>query len=80
MVGLGLLGFTDAEIKDASGVGLGGAIFGGYDFWIGPQWSAGLFAVASGSTSAQLMDRQGDKSGYTLAGWSAGLGYSFTLH
>jgi hypothetical protein len=80
LAGLGFATITDAEIKDASGAGFGGAVFGGYDFWIGPQWSAGLFVVVGGSPSTELMDRSGDKSGYTLGGWSAALGYSFTLH
>jgi hypothetical protein len=80
LAGLGFATITDAEIKDASGLGFGGAVFGGYDFWIGPQWSAGLFVAVGGSTSAELMDRKGDKSGYTLAGWSGTFGYSFTLH
>lgn len=80
VAGIGFAMIADAEIKDASGLGVGGAVFGGHDFWIGPQWSAGLFVAVGGSTSTELMDRKGDKSGYTLAGWSGTLGYSFMLH
>jgi hypothetical protein len=61
-------------------LGFGGALFGGYDFWIGPQWSLGLFAFGSGAPSVELVQRSGDKVGYTLGGWSVGLGSSFTLH
>jgi hypothetical protein len=76
----GLRDLSDPLRKDSGGLGFGGALLGGYDFWIGPQWSAGLFAVGSATTPIQLADQGGDKTGYSLAGWSLGLQYAFTYH
>jgi hypothetical protein len=88
MAGLGVIQIVDAGVrdsgeaivKDSGGTGFGGALLGGYDFWIGPQWSTGLYVIGSGVTSATLADRRGDKVGYSLAGWSLGLQYAFTHH
>lgn len=80
LAGLGTVQITDADVPTSSGASFGGALFGGYDFWIGPQWSLGIFGAGSGTTSAELRQRDGDKVGYTLSGWSASLGTSFTLH
>jgi hypothetical protein len=88
LAGIGLIGISDAAVKDsgapvvedAGAFSFGGGLLGGYDFWIGPQWSGGLYVLASGVTSSELADRQGDKAGYTLGAWSLALQYSFLHH
>ena len=80
LVGLGVVGISDADIADSSGVGLGAALFGGYDFWIGPQWSLGVGAIASTIGTTTLVDAHGDKSGYDFSIWSVALASTFTLH
>lgn len=80
MAGLGVVGIAEADIADASGLGFGGVLLGGYEWWIGQQWSLGLFAIVSATTPASLRTRSGDDVGYKFSSFSAGLGYGFTLH
>ena len=55
-------------------------VFGGYDWWIGPQWTLGLAAVLSATPSSSLVVDDGDKSGYRFQTLSAGIAGSLTLH
>ena len=80
LAGLGFVGIAEAAVAESSGTGFGGALLGGYDWWIGPQWSLGLFAVATATTTGKLRERDGDETGYEFASWSLGLNYAFTLH
>jgi hypothetical protein len=88
LAGLGLVGISDAATRDSGtavvadggGFSFGGGLLGGYDFWIGPQWSAGLYVIATGAGSTAMLDRQGDKTGYSFGAWSLGVQYAFTLH
>jgi hypothetical protein len=80
MIGLTGLSVVDADIPDARGNAVSGTIFGGYDWWIGPQWSLGLMAVLSGTSSATMEDDDGNDLGYKFNALSAGLSYALTLH
>lgn len=79
---LGFAGITlaDASLADSVGVAFAAKVFGGYDWWIGPQWSVGVSALLATTPSAPLVDRDGDKNGYRFYTLSAGLAWSITLH
>jgi hypothetical protein len=79
-IALGAITLSDSAVRDSAGASFSGKLFGGYDFWIGPEWSLGIMAVFSGATSATLKDSDGDDVGYKLHALSAGIQYSFTLH
>ena len=79
-LGLGALALTEASVPDAVGAAFSARVFGGYDFWIGPQWSLGLAATLTANTSSTLRDREGDKIGYRFYLLSAGVAWSLTLH
>jgi hypothetical protein len=79
---LGFAGITlaDAAVADSVGAAFAAKLFGGYDWWIGPQWSLGVSAVLATTPSTPLVDRDGDKNGYRFYTLSAGLAWSITLH
>lgn len=79
---LGFAGITlsDAALSDSVGASFSAKLFGGYDWWIGPQWSLGVAAILGATPSASLVDRDGDKNGYRFYTLSAGLAWSLTLH
>jgi hypothetical protein len=79
----------------ATGVGYGGltlgtdpwrgraafaTITGGYDFWIGPEWSLGVGIFATASTSAVMKNSSGDDTGYGLRMLSAGVSNEILFH
>jgi hypothetical protein len=76
----GLINLTDSGLHDAAAGSFAGTLFGGYDFWIGPEWSLGLLLTFSGATTGTLKDTDGNEIGYRLNRLSAGLSYVFTLH
>jgi hypothetical protein len=47
---------------------------------LGPQWSLGLQAVFSATSSATMKNSDNDDTGYKFSALSAGLEYTFTLH
>jgi hypothetical protein len=65
---------------------LTGSIFGGYEWWIGPQWSAGLMLKATGGTRTDLRyidqggSEPGPQSGYVLGAGSIALEGTIVLH
>lgn len=81
-VALGFAGImlTDSALEDAVGAAFSAKLLGGYDWWIGPQWSLGLSGVFAATPSTSLMFDDGDKSGYRFYTLSAGLAGSLTLH
>jgi hypothetical protein len=72
----------DSHLPEAGGVAFAGAVFGGYDWWIGPEWSLGLQAVLGASTRTDLRTSDADDIdiGYRLGAVFAGLEYGITLH
>jgi hypothetical protein len=79
-IGLAGITLTDSSIKDAVGAAFSAKLFGGYDWWIGPQWSLGVAALFAATPSTTLRDRDGDRNGYRFYTLSAGLAWSLTLH
>ncbi len=56
------------------GAGVGGALFGGYDWAISHEWSMGFALFGSGSTTAHIAEsEQGTDTGYRLHSLSVGL-------
>jgi hypothetical protein len=80
LAALGGITISDSDIRDSRGLGFGGSLFGGYDFWIGAEWSIGLQAVFSATSSATMKNNDNEDTGYKLNALSAGLEYTFTLH
>jgi len=79
-IGFAGITLTDASIADAAGAAFSAKLFGGYDWWIGSQWSLGLAALFAATPSTTLRDRDGDRNGYRFYTLSAGLAWSLTLH
>jgi hypothetical protein len=81
MASLSNLSIWNSWIPDSSGGAVAGTLLGGYDWWIGPQWSLGLMGVVSASTSTSLSDTDTrEDTGYRFHALSAGLEYGITLH
>ncbi len=82
----GLLGpGAAAVIPRASGSAMAnfvwsGSVFGGYDFWMGNTWSAGVMLVATAANRTMLRDNEGRDSGYQLQPLALGLEASFVLY
>jgi hypothetical protein len=55
------------------GAALAGSVFGGYDAWIGPEWSLGVSLLAMGSPKAALKDSDQKETGYQMAAGSIGI-------
>ncbi len=69
----GALGFAsgDAEIKDGDrhfrGGGFGLQAFGGYEFWVSPQWSLGGMLRVLGSITREQQDGVGYQASFAAA-------------
>jgi hypothetical protein len=64
------------DYENVTGVGFGGSIFAGYDWWLGPQWSLGLAVLATTTTQAPMQASGAQDSGYSLALSTIGFGGS----
>jgi hypothetical protein len=66
--GLGLLSITNrADNSKLYGVSPAGALFGGYDWALGRDWSIGMSIVASGASAASIKHvSNGNSAGYQL--------------
>ncbi|HXX68294.1 MAG TPA: hypothetical protein VEK07_13980 [Polyangiaceae bacterium] len=60
-----------------TGLGFGGTLFGGYDWWVSPQWSLGVALSASTGTVETMVGSDGDEPGYRL--WPADAAVDFTV-
>ncbi len=80
----GAIGAGDIEVQGSNSTILGGAltgsILGGYDWWLGPEWSLGLLLVATGGSKATLDDSSGVDTGYRLGGRSIAVEASILFH
>jgi hypothetical protein len=76
-VGLGATQVTTlADNSNMSGLGVGAFAFGGYDGWIGRNWSVGAMLVAAGANQASLTDSNRKDTGYHLMPLSIGIAAS----
>jgi Autotransporter beta-domain len=69
-----------ANYQDVHGLGFGGSVFGGYDWWLGPEWSLGLMAAVSSTSLASMQHNNGNDAGYQLAMSSLGIGVTLLHH
>jgi hypothetical protein len=81
----GVVGVGGGGVQDAGGNRMSSAAFcasalGGYDWWIGPQWSLGLELVLSAGTSGSLKDSNGNDSGYSFTPLAGALVGSILFH
>jgi hypothetical protein len=72
-VGLGGMGIVDDAGTTSISEALGGSIFGGYQWWLGPAWSLGLAGVVSGATTGKFDDSNQADTGYKLTPFGVGL-------
>jgi hypothetical protein len=72
-VGLDVMTLTDDAGTQTTAGGVGGSIFGGYQFWLGPSWSLGLAAVMSMAGVSHLDDSNQNNTGYKLTPFGFGL-------
>jgi hypothetical protein len=80
-VGLGVTGISDSQMRDSSAVAFAGSIFGGYDWWIGPQWSLGVLMSLSTASSEKLADNSTKvDTGYTFTPLAFGLEATILWH
>jgi hypothetical protein len=78
-LGLGVTGVTDSLMRNSSAPELAGSIFGGYDWWIGPQWSLGvLMSLSTASSGTMTCAQQGSGACGQAASSGDQTGYSFT--
>ena len=66
IVGFGGVSVTDSSGADSSSATLGASILGGYDWWIGPQWSLGVMMALSTATSESMRDSNRIDTGYSF--------------
>jgi hypothetical protein len=79
-LGLGGVGVTDSLSRDSSALAFTGSIFGGYDWWIGPQWSLGVLMSLSTATSEAMSQSNGDATGYSFTPLAFGLEATILWH
>lgn len=63
-----------------TGLGFGGTIFAGYDWWVLPQWSLGLALSASTGTVESMVDSSGNDMGYRLKPTDAAVDLTILFH
>jgi hypothetical protein len=81
ILALGATSLTnDAAGITWGGVGFGAEVFGGYDFWIGPDWSLGIQGGLSFSPNAPLKDSGGNDSGYSFGTFAFAVQGSLLYH
>jgi hypothetical protein len=80
LLGLGFMSVSSVGQSDWGGVSLGGGAFGGYDFWIGPQWSLALQAALNFTTQASLKDSNQNDTGYSLGSLGGSIQVGFVYH
>jgi hypothetical protein len=79
-LGLGGVGLTDSANNNSNGYGLGVSILGGYDWWIGPQWSLGLIGVLATSPAVRMTYQDQTGTGYELMPVTIALEGSLLYH
>ncbi len=74
------MNLTDSANNYSRGNGFGISILGGYDWWIGPQWSLGLMGVVATSTTVHMSDSNGNDTGYQFTPATIGIEASILHH
>jgi hypothetical protein len=78
--GLGGTGITVGNVDNVT-VCANGLLFGGYDWWIAPQWSFGFMLEGSANGKASVVPNDnGVTYPYDVAAYSLGLDLSFLYH
>ncbi|HVW29855.1 MAG TPA: hypothetical protein VHC69_31040 [Polyangiaceae bacterium] len=80
LIALGVVSLSDSQLADQSGAAFAASVFGGYDFWIGPEWSLGVMGTFSATSRATLRDSDHGDTGYELNAIAGGIDVSFVLH
>jgi len=80
IVGLGGSSLVDASGSRSTSGGLAASLLGGYDWWIGPQWSLGALLAVSSATAGTMSAPGRADTGYTLAPFSLALEASLLNH
>jgi hypothetical protein len=79
-----LAGIGGAQLSNTAvslgSTGAAAALLGGYDWWIGPQWSLGILSTASAATAGKLTYDDRSDSGYRVTPLAFTLEASLTLH
>jgi hypothetical protein len=79
--GFDVLGLSNnAAGINMGGFGFGVAALGGYDFWIGPEWSLGVVANLGATSRESLRDTSGNDTGYGLGAFWASVEASLLYH
>jgi hypothetical protein len=71
--GLGGAGVTDDANRAIGGVSVGGEVFGGYQWWLGPSWSLGISGLMTIAPRLNMTDSNANDTGYHMVPLSAGL-------
>jgi hypothetical protein len=79
-IGVGGVDVTDDAGDEMSSTALGGSLFGGYQWWLGPAWSLGVEVVMSGATKGSLTDSNQNDSNYRLMPLAIGIETPFIYY
>jgi hypothetical protein len=79
-LGFGGVGLTDSTGFNSNGYSLGVAALGGYDWWIGPQWSIGVMSFVTAATTASTEDGHQNATGYRFTPATIGIEASLLFH
>jgi hypothetical protein len=74
------LGVSSNTAGDLGGIGLQASVHGGYDWWIGPEWSLGVMAVLAATSTGSMRDAAGNDSGYRFTPVTLGLEVTLLHH
>jgi hypothetical protein len=79
LAGVGLVRLQAPATSETSGT-LGVMVMAGYDWWILPEWSLGVDAMAAAATDGSPLDYGSNGPRYRIAPLSAGLEVGLTFH
>ena len=80
LIGLEGASLVDSSASRSTSGGLAASLLGGYDWWIGAQWSFGALLAVSTATAGTMSGPGGADTGYKLAPFSFALEASLLNH
>jgi hypothetical protein len=81
MAGLGGITVENPTLQTSWVGGVGAAqVFGGYDFWVGPEWSLGLQGNLGATSRADMKDGDQKSVGYQLGALSFAIEATLLYH